>query len=348
MKLLPTSLFGRMFALSPPGPSGRCAAVRRPPRGGAGARGGGPIGGVIERFVTSGVDARLSDRLVAMESAVRPDGSLDREQLARVTARIPAAEPWRIDVAGHATGDDFARINAPPRPAPPPRSRRPMRLEDDRAPLPFEGRLRDGLRVHGLVTTTPTAVGQARVTVAVPRREIDRPVLAALAPLAASLAILGLALGAASLFQLRVGLRPLTALRTAVEAIRQGCATRVPDDVPDELAPLARELNALADENAAALAGARATAANLAHALKTPVATLALHLREDAVAQAQLTRIEATLRHHLGRARAVATDRRAATALAPALRDLSAAIAALHGGRVRIDVDAADYHTAAI
>lgn len=224
----------------------------------------------------------------------------------------------------------------------------PLRRPAERGGDPFDATLPGGTRVHGLSTTVATGTGEARVAVAVGRGQIDRPVVAALAPLAASLAILGLALGGAALVQLRIGLRPLTALRSAVEAIRHGRATQVPTDVPDELAPLARELNALAADTEAALTGARASAANLAHALKTPVATLSLYLRGDPAAQAQIGRIEATLRHHLGRARAIAIDRRAATLLAPALGDLADAIRALHGGRVRLDLDVPDTLAAAI
>lgn len=339
MKLLPTSLFGRMFALSL---IATMAAL---------LLSGFAISGVLQRFVTEGIDARLGDRLVALESAVRRDGTLDRAQFARLTGRIAPDEPWRIDAPGATvgTGGDLVveeHRRLPPRPEPPAPS---LPADPDMADArPFEARLADGRKVHGLAAIVVTTAGDVQVRVAVPRREIDRPVLAALAPLAASLAILGLALGGAALLQLRIGLRPLRRLREAVEAIRHGHATRVPEDMPDELVPLASELNALAADNAAALAGARASAANLAHSLKTPVATLGLYLADDAAAQAQLARIDATLRHHLGRARAAATDRRASTAVAPALADLTAAIAALHGGRVAIRLDVADDLTAAV
>jgi signal transduction histidine kinase len=333
VRLLPTSLFGRMLVLSL---LASLAAL---------VIAGVAISGVLERFVTSGVDARLGDRLVALESAVRPDGMLDRAQLARVTARIAPDEPWRIELPGNTVGDggDVVQLDTPPRHRPPPRRPDPPdpdrhdRLDDDLDRV--EGRLSGGERVHGLTTTIRTSAGEARVLVAVPRAEIDRPVLAALAPLGASLLILGLALGGAALLQLRLGLRPLRALQRSVEEIRRGQATRVPEDVPDELVPLARELNALAADNAAALEGARASAANLAHALKTPIATLGLQLAGDAAAQVQLARIDVTLRHHLGRARIAATNRRATTMLAPALADLADTIAALHGGRVAILVD---------
>ena len=323
MRLLPRSLFGRLFASSL---IATLAAL---------GLAGVAIGGVMQRFVTAGIDGRLSDRLAALQSAVRADGTLDRVQLARVSARIDGDAPWRIDLPGGAAmGAADLRIDVGhPRPPLP-----PAPFDRERGGEPFEGR-RGGERVHGLAATVDTDGGPVRVSVAVPRREIDRPVLAALVPLAASLAILGLALGGAALVQLRLGLRPLRHLQTMVEAIRRGERAAVPDRLPDELAPLARELDALAGETAAALAGARQSAANLAHALKTPVATLALHLKADAVAQTQLARIDATLRHHLGRARAAAADRRAETTLAPALTDLAAAISEIHRRRVAITVD---------
>jgi signal transduction histidine kinase len=331
---MPRSLFGRMLVFS------LLASLL------ALVAAGFAIGGVLERFVTDGIDTRLRDRLVALESAVRPDGSVDRAQLARIADRIAPDEPWRIEVAGvrASGGGDVTLADMPHQPRPPhhgPHEPHPPARGLDRA-SPIEGRLDGGERVHGLAGTVATTAGDAHVLVAVPRAEIDRPVLAALAPLGVSLAVLGLALGGAALVQLRWGLRPVRDLQRAVEAIREGRGTRVPEDVPDELAPLARELNALAADNAAALSGARASAANLAHALKTPVATLTLHLANDAPAQAQLARIDATLRHHLSRARAAATDRRAATALAPALTSLAEVIVKLHGGRVAIDLDVAD------
>jgi len=339
VKLLPRSLFGRMFALSL---LATLAAL---------VIAGVAIGGVLQRFVTENVDARLRDRLTALESAVRTNGTLDPALIARVTQRFPPGEPWQVaQPSGARLGtpdldaDDRPRRDQAPGPLPAPEQ--PAMPADDAQP--FDGRVRDVGRVHGLTTTLDSASGPTRISVAVPRGQIDRPVLAALAPLTASLAILGLALGAAALLQLRVGLRPLRTLRAAVEAIRRGRATRVPDDLPDELVPLARELNALAAENDAALASARASAANLAHALKTPVSTLALHLGDDQAAQAQLRRIDATLRHHLGRARAAAIDRRATTVLAPALGDLAAAITALHKDRIVIPVDVPDALAAAI
>lgn len=337
MSLLPTSLFGRMFA------SSLIATLT------ALVFAGLAISGVLQHFVMEGVDARLGDRLVALESAVRPDGTIDQRQLMRAAAHIAPDQPWRIDAPGKSVGAGQAFVVEEHRSLPGSRPRTlPPPVPTMNGAQPFEARLGDGHKLHGLTLTVPTARGDVRVRAAVPRVMIDRPVRAALTPLAASLAILGIALGAAAVLQLRIGLRPLRRLRNAVEAIRHGRTNRVPEDMPDELIPLARELNVLAADNAAALAGARASAANLAHALKTPVATLSLHLADDAAAQRQLARVNATLRHHLGRARAAATDRRAATPVARTLVDLTATIAALHGNRIAIHLDVADSLVAAV
>ncbi|MGJ3629544.1 sensor histidine kinase [Sphingomonas sp. MMS24-JH45] len=150
-------------------------------------------------------------------------------------------------------------------------------------------------------------------------------------------------LTAALLVQLRVGLRPLRALQAEVAAIRAGRQTQVVEDQPAELRPLAEELNALAADNAAALAAARGSAANLAHALKTPVATLAIDLADRPREAALVARIDRTIRHHLARARADAIDRRSTTALAPAVADIVAVVRRLGGDAApAIATDVAD------
>ncbi|KTT68439.1 sensor histidine kinase, partial [Sphingomonas endophytica] len=87
----------------------------------------------------------------------------------------------------------------------------------------------------------------------------------------------------------------------------------------------------------------RGAAANLAHALKTPVATLAVEVRDQPALAAQVARIDRTIRHHLARARAAAINRRTATALRPAIMDLVTVIRQLHAGPpLSIAVDVPD------
>jgi signal transduction histidine kinase len=86
--------------------------------------------------------------------------------------------------------------------------------------------------------------------------------------------VLGIALAAVSLAQVRFGLLPLTDLRNAVGQIRRGEAQRVDGAFPPELAPLADELNQLVDSNVDIIERARTQVGNLAHALKTPLSVI--------------------------------------------------------------------------
>lgn len=337
---LPRSIHGRMLALSV-----ATTLVALPVAGFA-------IGGVLDHFVTRNIDARLGDRLRLLRAVVRPDGTIDRALLDRsdLATAIGTDAVWRIDTPGGTVGagmPPLATLRAPGPPVGPERG--PPAGRGPGFGAPFDLTLPDATRVHGLVLDLPE--GRGRVAVAVPRREIEQPLRGAMLPLLLTLAIVALVLAVATLVQLRLGLRPLRVLRDRVAAVREGAAADVPEDQPDELRPLAVELNALVRDNALALATARGSAANLAHALKTPVATLAIELGDDPRA-VQVARIDATIRHHLARARGGSVDRRAATALRPAVEGLVAVVAALHRDRglnvraevpdLSVAVDAAD------
>jgi signal transduction histidine kinase len=90
------------------------------------------------------------------------------------------------------------------------------------------------------------------------------------------LGVLGLVLvmGGATALQVRVGLRPLRGLLADLEAVWQGRRHRVDEALPRELAPLAAAVNQLLDHDDRALVRARDQAADLAHAIKTPLAVL--------------------------------------------------------------------------
>jgi len=124
-------------------------------------------------------------------------------------------------------------------------------------------------------------------------------------------ALLGLAAGLAAAIGLQVwfGLAPLRRLRAALGRLREGAAGRLEGRWPGEVAPLVDDLNAVLSHNEAVVGRARAQAADLAHALKTPIAVLAGAAETaapdlpDQVAQ----QTEAMRRHidrHLARARA--------------------------------------------
>jgi len=74
--------------------------------------------------------------------------------------------------------------------------------------------------------------------------------------------------------QVRFGLAPLTRISESLAAIRSGRAERLQGKFPVEIAPLARETNALIDANREIVERARTHVGNLAHALKTPLSVL--------------------------------------------------------------------------
>lgn len=338
---LPRSIHGRMIAIS-----GIAILVSL-------LLAGWGLASALEGIVTRGLDQRLDSEIAVLASAVDPQGHVDRNRIAERRGLLEPEPGWRWRIAGpdgvlgsgdfpplaepHPPGPgDHDRPPAPPPPAlPGPAPVAP--------PHPAEGRTEQGVRVHARQIAIPSARGTVTISAAAPRAVVARPVRAALVPLLAMLAGLGVLLATASLVQLRLGLRPLRRLVQEVAAIRTGERARVDEDQPAELQPLAHELNALAADSERALAHARAAAANLAHALKTPVATLALDLADDPPRAEQVARIEATIRHHLARARVQAGAVRAATPLAPAIRDLTTAIARIHAERaLSIEVAIAD------
>jgi signal transduction histidine kinase len=109
---------------------------------------------------------------------------------------------------------------------------------------------------------------------------------------------------------------------------------------------LVEELNGLIEANRTALEQARGHVANLAHGLKTPLAALRLDLAEGSTDRLipHVDRIDAQIRHHLGRARAAspAGIGRVLTPLAPHIDDLVEALSRIHADRAIRPIVAAD------
>ena len=74
--------------------------------------------------------------------------------------------------------------------------------------------------------------------------------------------------------QVRFGLAPLARISESLAAIRSGRAERLQGKFPVEIAPLARETNALIEANREIVERARTHVGNLAHALKTPLSVI--------------------------------------------------------------------------
>lgn len=218
-----------------------------------------------------------------------------------------------------------------------------------RLPSPDGG---DLLVVERLVTLPPRLDAEAvRVAVAVDRADLRAASRDFLGDLAPFLSLLALALTGAGWAQVAVGLRPLAAVGARVAAIRSGAAARLGADFPDEVRPLAAEVDALIDARERDVARARARAADLAHGLKTPLQALngeAARLRAagDAAAATGIEQIADAMRRHvdreLSRARMATGDRAAATSVATVVeRVLSVLRRTPDGARLAWRVEAA-------
>ena len=92
--------------------------------------------------------------------------------------------------------------------------------------------------------------------------------------LGGTFAALGIVLLLTTIFQVRFGLAPLKRITDGLAAIRSGSAERLTGKFPEEIAPLARETNALIEANKEIVERARTHVGNLAHALKTPLSVM--------------------------------------------------------------------------
>lgn len=105
--------------------------------------------------------------------------------------------------------------------------------------------------------------------------------------LAAFLGLLWAVLSLAAWLQVRLGLQPLADVRASLDAMQANSGARLKDsDYPVEAAPLAQAINKLADARQQDLDRAKRRAADMAHALKTPLAAIAAQSRRARAAGA--------------------------------------------------------------
>lgn len=177
------------------------------------------------------------------------------------------------------------------------------------------------------------------VSVAADRIEVAEGVRRFDLLLALALGGLGLGLAMAVMIQVRFGLRPLRRMVLDLDAVRRGAVARLPDDYPQEVAPLADTMNLVLDNDAQLIERARTHVGNLAHGLKTPLAVLRAELAGTPDRQVMLGQLESMARlveRHLGRAAASAGAGRSLggmVAVAPVAADIGAALGKIFADR---------------
>jgi hypothetical protein len=247
----------------------------------------------LHRFVQGQVDGRLDGQILSVRDALRvaPDGSLSLDPVANGPPfdRQHTGWYWKVvapgaDLRSPSLGsDDFVLTEPLPKYYP-----RPETI-DGRGPED------EPLRVRA----QRFRIGDKSVLVAssAPWHALGGPLREAMTPVALTLGILALALIGGVLLQVRLGLRPLSQLTVDLQRVRTGRAERIHSAQPSEVAPLVAELNTLLDQNALNLERARRHVANLAHGLKTPLATLAVIMDEHGLVFRRTTQ---TARHDNG------------------------------------------------
>lgn len=158
-------------------------------------------------------------------------------------------------------------------------------------------------------------------------------------------------------FLIRRAVAPFRTLRTGLSSVRDGRSQKIDGDYPTEVQPLVDDLNALLEDRERAVARALATAGDLAHGLKTPLAVLAQeaeqaaadgHHQLAATLSQLVERMQRQVEYHLARARATASVRAAPgvrCAVLPSVEGLVRTMRRLHVAReLTIEVDVSPTH----
>src|SRR5438270_957595 len=159
--------------------------------------------------------------------------------------------------------------------------------------------------------------------------------------LGGTFAALSIVLVLTTIFQVRFGLAPLKRISESIADIRSGRAERLEGEFPVEIAPLARETNALIDANREIVERARTHVGNLAHAIKTPLSVIVNEASGRAVDPFASKVLEQTglmreqVAHHLERARIAArpTIIGTVTEVASVIEALQRTMEKIHRGR---------------
>lgn len=292
---------------------------------------------ILTHTVTQNLDARIDTQIGLLEQAVDAHGELQQGNIHLMPhfENAPLQWGWTISGAGRhwAGGQALSQTGTIWQAA-----------SAAAAIVSGAGRSVSGVAMH-VRRRAVSLHGRAYVIiVGAPQQLLVEPMEAATEPMEIAMACITLVLLLLAYLQVRYSLQPVLALRDAVVEVREGRASRLSLHQPRELAPLAAELNALIEQNAAGLEHARHHVANLAHGLKTPLATLTLrHAREGASQESRdlVAEMGRRIDHHLNRARSAArtVGERAVADLGVVTQALAHALVHLHEARkVELDI----------
>jgi signal transduction histidine kinase len=170
--------------------------------------------------------------------------------------------------------------------------------------------------------------------------ELSTEVAAFTRALLTVLGLLGAGLLAAILAQVRFALKPLVDMQHRLNDIRSGKIELLHDDFPQEIQPVADELNLLVQSNFEIIDRARMQVGNLAHALKTPISVLTNEARDSktplaAKVKEQIDVMRDQVNLYLDRARRAARAQTigSATEVEPVLQSLARTLQRINQNR---------------
>ena len=196
-----------------------------------------------------------------------------------------------------------------------------------------------GERLRLVEREIETSHGRFSFVVAGPLSEIEAESTGFIRNLVGTLGLFAALLVAVVAVQVRFGLQPLERMRAALAEVRAGRAQELSGEFPQEIRPLAAELNALLRGNRELVERARTHVGNLAHALKTPLSVI---LNEARAREPDLAKVAEQARlmgervqHELDRARMAASAGAVgvATEVGPVVEALARTLGRLHGDR---------------
>ncbi|HEX8383458.1 MAG TPA: HAMP domain-containing sensor histidine kinase [Sphingomonas sp.] len=306
------------------------------------------VGGgfALDRVLTTAITRNFDDQLeyvlqsLLLTSEVGPDGEVifNREPADQRFLEPGSGAYWQVSARGREAFPSRSLWD---------RQLAYGRVHDDRDVHIYDSAqfADEKLRIAERDATLPGSAAKWRFQVAQSRDGLDAQIATLRRTLVRSFALLALGLIILAALQTLYGLWPLRKVRDEIARMRAGVSTRIGSAMPDEVAPMVDELNALVEHNERQAEEARRHAGNLAHALKTPLTVImnaatadADDLAETVVREARTMRRQVD--HHLARARAVGR-RGSAHSRAdvwPSLESVERAVGRLYR-HVRIDVD---------
>jgi signal transduction histidine kinase len=305
--------------------------------------GGGALSYAFRRSAEAAFDVRLEAWLDALVATLRvgPQGGVESERVLGDPRFEQPLSGWYWQVSGEAGPLAASRslwdatLEQPP----------PAAAGAARS-APLVGPRGEPLRTASRAITLPGRDAPLAVLVAADAAELRLQIGRFDALLLGALGALGLAMLAWVATQMRLSLRPLRALARELGELRRGARERLGRGAPRELAPLVDSLNALLAHDAELVQRARDQAADLAHALKTPLSLVRAEAEELGGERGErIARHADAMRRHIERRLARAVPRPAVaggrTPLRPVVEAIAETLARLHPAcAIELDVPA--------